>query len=173
MSDEKQKRPEIAATGTIPEDIRALRKVHTLAGESNEDGSKFVEFPVWYTRTGVRTATIDSGLGKVVIKAGSFSDKELESDAGYTRMLELIVSHPAWDADEDITLRVKGSRDDIQVEAGKPIPDVETILAVKQHPLSKQYVEECYPPSLLQQVMTAQYFLRYPPIAFVDPQTED
>lgn len=166
-------RPEIAQTGCIPEDLRSIRRVPTLMGNKTEEGNDYVDLPRWFTRTGVRTCEIDTGVGTVTLKAGSFSDKELEGDSGYTRLLELIVDHPAWEAEYDITIKVKGNKPDIVVPRGGPIPDVETILACKNHAVSKDYVEECFPPSILQQAMTAQYFLRLPPIAYMDPQQED
>ena len=159
--------------GVVPEDLRSIRKVPTLMGQKNEDGTDFIEFPGWFSRVSVRTAEIDTGFGTVTVKAGTFSEKELESDTGYLKLLTLLVDLPEWKADYDITLPARGKKDNVEVPKGEEIPSPDFVLAYQDAKMARIYVEECMPPSLLQQVLTAQYFLRLPPIAYVPPQTED
>ena len=159
--------------GCVPEELREIRSVPTLMGEKDEEGKKtMVDFPDWYARVGVRTAEIDTGMGIVIVKSTTFTEKELEGPSGYTKLMQAIASCPAWPLDLDTEIEMGGG-DWFRAKAGEPSPTVQYMLGYENDKANEQYVLECWPPSLVQQIMASQYYLRLPLISLVHPPTED
>lgn len=150
--------------GCEPEDIRLLRRVPTLMNEKNDRGEDFVDFPAWFERTGRRTARVQTGFGPVLVRAVVFQDGELDSNAGYMTLLGALLSLPSWTAEFDMV--VKGEKGNITVSKDAPIPAPGEILAKGDPMLARNYWDDCLPPSLMQQVLAAQAYLRLPPLVY-------
>lgn len=160
----------------VPEELREIRQVPTFMGTKDEDSGKdYVQFPKWYSRTGVRTAEIDSGLGMVICRAATFDQEELESNVGWLKMTGALLQIPEeWVAEYDMVL--KGDKGTVEVKEGEVYPGPRGIFAKQDPKLARAYWEECLPPSLAQQVIAAMMFMRLPPLVHIpremDPKGE-
>jgi elongation factor P hydroxylase len=139
--------------------------------EKNDRGEDFVDFPKWFTRTGRRTAQVETGFGAVDVRSVTFEEGELESNAGYITLLSALIKIPDWKAEYQIVL--KGDKGPLTVSADQTLPSPGEILAKADPLLARNYWDECLPPSLMQQVLAAQAYLRLPPLVYaqaVNPQ---
>jgi hypothetical protein len=149
--------------GVVPEELRNIRVVSTLMGEENDKGERHVRFPTWFHRTGARTAEVDTGLGLVTVRCGSWDEQDMETNQGYLTALDFILEMPAWYAEYDISIKgKKGSA--IELTKGDAIPDHVAVRKHRDPLLARKYFEELLPPSLLQMIVAAIAFMGLPPI---------
>jgi hypothetical protein len=76
---------------TFLDKARRAKRVGTLFGEKNGEGNTFVDLPVWFTRTGLRTFEIDSGFGLVKCCAPDYkAQQQMEAaDEAVTKAMGL------------------------------------------------------------------------------------
>ena len=160
-----------ATRATLPEELRDLDCVPTFLGrEDEETGKDYVQFPPWFTRTGVRTCEVDSGLGKVILRACAFDQDELESNSGWLKLTGAILSIPDWQMEYDYTL--VGEKGERVMVKGESMPSPKDVYTQQDELLARNYWDELLPPSLAQQVIASMLFMRLPPLVFV-PKEED
>ena len=163
------KAPDLVSKATracCAEELREIRTVPTFTGRVDEDtGKDYVEFPPWYSRTGVRTVEIDSGMGVVTVRAVSFDKEEMESNVGWLKLCGAVLAIPEWKA--EYVIEIKGDKGPLALAEGDVVPTPLDIYSRQDPKLAKLYWEEVLPPSLSQQVIAATMFMQLPPLAHV------
>lgn len=160
--------------------IAATKKVARLDG-GDEKGVKSHTLPDWFTRTGVRTFTVDSGIGVIKCRVPRAYVKNADDDAEltdadlYPILLSTILGVP-WASEETFTMACG-----IGISEGQPLPSPLTVLnKVKRNDDGtfhetgladlRDYLT-CLPKSLAPQVLGALRLMTLAPLPAADDPT--
>lgn len=146
-------------------------KVGRLLGPDDK-GNKFVEFPVWFERRGLRTFAVDSGLGKVLCRIPRLTidvkGDEIPEEQLVPLILSAIVSLPTnWRGEETFALKCG-----VEIKDGETLPSPQHVYnssVGKPDALQDQrdYLS-CLPKSLPGQVFIALGYMAIAPLP-LDP----
>lgn len=147
--------------------INADKKVARLMG-ADDEGKKNVDFPAWFDRRGLRTFSVDTGLGKVLCRVPRTTIEGKVEDIPEDQIIPLIVRSlvtiPAtWKAEETMRFGANGP----EVTEGSPLPAPTTFHAAPVDQ-QKDYLA-CLPKSLQVQVWIGLSYMALAPLPS-DPQ---
>ena len=123
------------AIGSIEDAMALIKKSGKIARLTgpDKDGKKDVDLPAWYTRTGIRSFEVDTGLG--IVKCRVPKDTVEEDDKGDLREDQLIplVIHALraipdfWKAEETLVFTMVEGKDAassvlLTISEGQPLP---------------------------------------------------
>lgn len=181
MTDRPDARGGIGGLDEFLDKINGSKKIARLMGP-DEKGNKSVDLPSWFERRGVRTFSINSGLGLVSCRVPRFNvadtkGEEIPDEQMIPLILSAIVKVPeAWACEETFALKCG-----ITMEEGKALPSpVEVMQKTTAHGASgkpnavreasddqRDYLV-CLPKSLAGQVFIALGFMAQAPLP-LDP----